>query len=154
MNDFTNEFRDEVKEEVYRQCEIIAQTLEDKIAYRISNYKPHAIYDKGDFLNNLKHLVTADGDIITIEVGSSAPHATYVTSGSQYSFKKPVLPPLLAWVKRKRLSWVDKSGKALTALQMAFMIRNKIYRDGIKERNVFDEVLREELDWIKKKLGV
>jgi hypothetical protein len=72
--------------------------------------------------------------------------------GGKVASWTPIVP-LIAWVERKKLSWCDKKGNKLTAKQMAYMIRNKIKREGIKERNVFQEVLNQELTWIESQIA-
>ena len=53
------------------------------------------------------------------------------------------------WVARKGLDWVDKkTGGQLTIEQMAYMIRGKIKREGVAERNVFAEVIQNQEKWI------
>ena len=114
---------DEVKEDVMRRLEAMAETLEGKIAHRISNYQPHPIYDTGEFLNKLQHSVIDLGDDIVVQIWSDTPHAKYVLGGLVPQWVP--LKPLIAWVERKRLNWVDKQGKKLTAVQMAKIIKLK-----------------------------
>jgi len=141
---------DEVKNDVIRRLEIITETLEGKIAQRISNYSPNPIYHTGEFLNKLTHSVTDENGDFVVRIWSDAPHSNYVLGGKVPSWTP--IKPLIAWVEKKRFSWVDKSGKKLTVKQIAYMIRNKIKREGIRERNVFQEVLEAELAWIESQL--
>jgi hypothetical protein len=145
-----NTLWDEVKTDTMQRLEAIAETLEGKIAQRVSNYSPGAIYHTGEFLNKLTHSVVDDGSDFIVQIWSDAPHSRYVLGGKVPSWTP--IKPLISWVEKKNLSWVDKSGKRLTAIQMAYMIRNKIKRDGITERNVFREVLEDELSWIEQQL--
>lgn len=149
---FSDDVWAEVKGELMTRLEAIAEVLEGKVAKKISHYKPYAIRDTGEFLNRLTHRVKEEKDYITLTVWSDTPHAKYVLGGKVPSYTP--LAPLEAWVIRKRLAWTDKKGNTLTALQMAYMIRNKIKREGIKERNVMQEVIKEEIGWIEKQLGL
>jgi len=142
---------DEVKVEVMERLEAIAEVLEGKIAHRISNYQPYPIYYTGEFLNKLQHNVTEDGNDIVMQIWSHTPHAKFVLGGMVPQWV--ALDPLVKWVERKRLSWVDKQGKKLTAIQMATIIQLKIKRVGVKERNVFREILEEEMSWIEEQLS-
>jgi hypothetical protein len=143
----------ETKEAIIMKLGAIAEYIESKVAHRISNYSPNPIYDKGEFLNKLTHNVRDNGNIVTMLIFSNAPHAKYVVGGSIYGAKRPPLAPIQAWVKRKRLSWTDKKGNKLDDKQMAFMIQANIFKNGIRERNVFQEVLTEQEDWIKKEVA-
>ena len=152
-----NELWEEVKADVMQRLEIIAETIEGKIAHKISNYKPYPIYDTGEFLNKLTHGVTEEDDEIVVRIWSDAKspsgekYAKFILGGRVPS--DTPLKPLVAWVERKKLNWTDKSGKKMTAMQMAYLIRNKIRRVGVKERNVFQEVLNEEISWIESQLN-
>jgi hypothetical protein len=109
------------------------------------------IYDKGDFYNNLGYLVTAEGDGVTLHVGSNVKHEPFVLGGKVPSWTP--LAPLKAWVERKHLSWQDKkTGLDLTVEQIAYLIRGKIKREGIPERNVVAEVIEKRESWIIKQL--
>jgi hypothetical protein len=109
------------------------------------------IYDKGDFYNNLGYLVTVEGDGITLHVGSNVKHESFVLGGKVPSWTP--LAPLKAWVERKHLSWQDKkTGLDLTIEQIAYLIRGKIKREGIPERNVIAEVIEKRESWIIKQL--
>jgi len=151
-----NELWNEVKVDVMQRLEAIAETLEGKIAHRISNYKPYPIYDTGEFLNKLEHSVTEEEGALVARIWSDAKspsgekYTKYILGGKPPHFVP--LKPLVAWVERKKLSWTDKSGKRLTAIQMAYIVQSKIKRVGIKERHVFREVLEEEMSWIEDQL--
>ena len=152
-----NDLWNEVKEKIMHRLEIIAETLEGKIAHKISNYKPYPIYDTGEFLNKLTHGVTEEDNEIVVRIWSDAKspkgekYAKFILGGRVPS--DTPLKPLVAWVERKKLNWTDKSGKKMTAMQMAYLIRNKIRRVGVKERNVFQEVLNDEISWIESQLN-
>jgi len=145
----------------------IIEMLEGKVAERISNYKPRPIYDTGEFLNKLTHSVERRGDMIVCKIWSEAkdpdgkPYAHFVLGGKVPSWTP--IKPLLAWVKRKKLGWdkEEKSGKGKKGnaadlekrqLGIAYAIRAKIHKQGIKERNVFMEVTREEWEWLQEKI--
>jgi hypothetical protein len=109
------------------------------------------IYDKGDFYNNFGYLVTVEGDGITLHVGSNVRHESFVLGGKVSSWTP--LAPLKAWVERKHLSWQDKkTGLDLTVEQIAYLIRGKIKREGIPERNVVAEVIEKRESWIIRQL--
>jgi hypothetical protein len=109
------------------------------------------IYDKGDFYNNMGYLVTVENDGITLHVGSNVKHEPFVLGGKVPSWTP--LAPLKAWVERKHLSWQDKkTGLDLTVEQIAYLIRGKIKREGIPERNVIAEVIEKRESWIIKQL--
>jgi len=105
------------------------------------------IYDRGDFLHATGYEVVSAGNHITLKFGSNVSHAPFVLGGKVPSWT-PVAP-IKAWVERKNLSWVDKkTGNPLTVDAMAWMIVTKIRREGIKARNVFEEVFRKREAWI------
>jgi len=134
----------------------IIEMLEGKIAKRISNYKPRAIWDTGEFLNKLTHSVERHGDAIVCKIWSDAPHAMFVLGGKVPSWTP--IKPLKAWVERKKLGWIkpkDNTPEAIDRanLSMAYAIQRKIKREGIAERNVFAEVTREEWAWLQEKIA-
>jgi len=105
------------------------------------------IKDKGDFLQNTGYAVQFNNSSIDLVVGSNVPHEQYVLGGKVPSWAP--IEPLKAWVERKGLAWVDKkTGKQLSIEQIAYMIQAKIKREGIPERNVFAEVIKNKQQWI------
>lgn len=110
------------------------------------------ILDKRDFYNNAGYLVDTQADGMTLRVGSNVRHEPYVLGGKVPSWTP--IAPLIAWVERKGLAWVDKqSGKALSVQQMAYMIRGKIRREGIAARNVYETVIQNREQWIYKQMS-
>jgi hypothetical protein len=110
------------------------------------------IYDKGDFHGNMGYVVTVEDDGVTLHVGSNVRHEPFVLGGKVPSWTP--LAPLKAWVERKHLAWTDReTGKELTVTQMAYMIRGKIKREGIPERNIYEEILRNREQWILRQLN-
>jgi hypothetical protein len=109
------------------------------------------IKDKGDFLQNSGYAVQFNNASIDLTVGSNVPHEQYVLGGKVPSWTP--IEPLKAWVERKGLAWVDKkTGKQLSVEQIAYMIQAKIKREGIPERNVFAEVIKNKQQWIYNQL--
>jgi len=109
------------------------------------------IYDKGDFYGNLGYILTMEDDGITLHVGSNVKHEPFVLGGKVPSWTP--LAPLKAWIERKHLSWQDKKpGLDLTIEQIAYLIRGKIKREGIAERNVIAEVIEKRESWIIQQL--
>ncbi len=109
------------------------------------------IKDKGDFLQNTGYAIQIGSNSIDLAVGSNVPHEQYVLGGKVPSWTP--IEPLKAWVERKGLAWVDKkTEKQLSIEQMAFMIRSKIKREGIPERNVFAVVIKNKQQWIYNQL--
>lgn len=109
------------------------------------------IYDKGDFYGNLGYLISVENDGLTLRLGANVPHEAFVLGGKVPSWTP--LAPLVAWVERKHLSWVDKkTGLQLTVEQIARLIRGKIRREGIAERNVIAEVIQNRESWIIQQL--
>ncbi len=105
------------------------------------------IKDKGDFYQNTSYAVSFNSSSIDLVVGSNVPHEQYVLGGKVPSWTP--IQPLKDWVARKGLDWVDKkTGKQLTIGQIAYLIRGKIKREGIAERNVFAEVIKNQEKWI------
>jgi hypothetical protein len=105
------------------------------------------IYDKGDFYQGIGYLVKDEGSEMSLFVGSNVKHEPYVLGGKVPSWTP--IQPLIGWVERKQLHWVDKkSGKALTVEQMAHLIQHKIRARGIEARNIFQEVLDNREQWI------
>jgi len=138
-----------VSEDVVLRLERVAYLINDKIAERAIKDN---IRDTGQFADSFTYKIDYDAQGYTLLFWNRARHSNYVLGGSQYWKKLPALKPILAWVERKKLAWVDDDGNKKTALQMAFMIRSKIFRDGLPERNVFQDVVREEMDWIESEL--
>lgn len=109
------------------------------------------IFDKGDFYANAGYIVDNVSDGMVLRVGSNVAHEPYVLGGKVPSWTP--LAPLVAWVERKNLGWLDqKTGKALSVLQMAYLIRGKIKREGIAARNVYQTVLEKREQWIYQQL--
>ncbi len=110
------------------------------------------IVDRGDFYANAGYLVEANATGITLRVGSNVRHEPYVLGGKVPSWTP--IAPLIAWVQRKGLSWVDKkSGAQLKVEQIAYMIRAKIHREGIEARNVYETVIKNRESWIFEQLN-
>ena len=110
------------------------------------------IKDKGDFLQNTGYAIQVGSSSIDLAVGSNISHEQYVLGGKVPSWTP--IEPLKAWVERKGLAWVDKkTGKQLSIEQMAYMIQAKIKREGIPERNVFAEVIKNKQQWIYNQLN-
>jgi hypothetical protein len=98
------------------------------------------------------YVVTVEDDGVTLHVGSNVRHEPFVLGGKVPSWTP--LAPLKAWVERKHLAWTDReTGKELTVTQMAYMIRGKIKREGIPERNIYEEILRNREQWILRQLN-
>ena len=109
------------------------------------------IKDKGDFYQNTSYAVRFNSSSINLIVGSNVPHEQYVLGGKVPSWTP--IQPLKDWVARKGLDWVDKkTGEQLTIEQIAYMIRAKIKREGVPERNVFAEVIRNQEKWVYQQL--
>lgn len=109
------------------------------------------IFYRGDFVHSLDYQVELLPQKLTLTVQSGVQHAPYVLGGKVASWTP--LQPLIEWVEYKRLSWTDKeSGAQLSPTQMAWMIRSKIRREGIPERNVWQGVVKEKEGWIRDEL--
>ncbi len=105
------------------------------------------IKDRGDFYQNTSYAVNFNNSSIDLAVGSNVPHEQYVLGGKVPSWTP--IQPLKDWVARKGLDWVDKiTGEQLTIENIAYMIRAKIKRQGVPERNVFAEVIHNQEKWI------
>ncbi len=105
------------------------------------------IKDRGDFYQNTSYAVSFNSSSIDLIVGSNVPHEQYVLGGKVPSLTP--IQPLKDWVARKGLDWVDKkTGEQLTIENIAYMIRAKIKREGVPERNVFAEVIQNQEKWI------
>jgi len=156
-SDNLDSFWNEVKGDVIIRLEAIIEALEGKIADRISHYKPYPIYATGEFLDKLTHSVTEENGSLIARIWSDAhspegeKYAKYVLGGRVPS--DTPIKPLIAWVERKKLAWFDRAGNKLTAEQIAYIVREKIRRVGVKERNVFQEVLKEQMNWIESELN-
>lgn len=110
------------------------------------------IYDKGDFYQALSYLVSTDSLGLLLRVGSRVPHEPYVLGGKVPSWTP--IAPLIAWVQRKNLAWVDReSGAPLSVSQMAHMIQAAISQRGIPARNVFQTVIDNRAKWIYDQLN-
>lgn len=107
--------------------------------------------DRGDFLHATGYEVVRTGNYITLRFGSNVSHAPFVLGGKIPSWTP--LAPIKSWVERKGLSWVNNdTGKSMTVDQMAWAIIHNIRKEGIKARNVFEEVFRNREQWIYKTL--
>lgn len=110
------------------------------------------IYDRGDFLANLGYQVRPEADGLTLVAGSNVRHEPYVLGGKVPSWTP--LAPLIGWVERKNLHWVDrKSGEPLTVEQIARRIQFAIHARGIAPRNVFATVIDNREAWIYQQLN-
>lgn len=116
-------------------------------------YTDRYIYDLGNFWNAMTYVVTQEGeDTLVLRVGSNVKHEPFVLGGKVPSWTP--IAPLIAWVQRKNLAWVDKeTGQPLSVETMAYMIRSAIKRRGIRPRNVYQEVIKNQEEWIYKELS-
>lgn len=109
------------------------------------------IFDKGDFYANAFYIVDTVSDGMVLRVGSNVKHEQYVLGGKVPSGTP--MAPLIAWVERKKLAWVDKkSGESLKVEQIAKLIFWKIKHHGIAARNVYQTVLDKREQWIYQQL--
>lgn len=109
------------------------------------------IRDRGDFIQAMGYLVQRQSDGIGLIVGSNVPHEPYVLGGKVPSWTP--FEPIKGWVERKGLAWTDeKSGRAYTVAQMAWMIIHAIRKRGIPARNVFKTVIENRQKWIFEQL--
>lgn len=109
------------------------------------------IRDRGDFIDSINYIVRSLPDGFLLNVGSRVRHAQYVLGGKVPSWTP--IAPLISWVERKGISWVDrKTGKLLSVEQMAYAIRGKIKREGIPARNIFKTVINELDSWITEQI--
>lgn len=156
MAEHENMEPDELMIEIYRalwaaleqKVHLIGSVLDADSRREIQAEK---IYDKGDFYGNTGYVVQTVGDTLVLRIGSNVRHEPFVLGGKVPSWTP--IAPLIGWVGRKQLSWVDKrSGKALSIEQMAYMIRAKIKREGIEPRNVFATVVANREEWISQQI--
>lgn len=153
--DAFNEIFEQLKGRVILKMERLGEFLEGKIAEEISNIP---IYDKGNFLNKLTHGVTHTQKTVSLRIWSSAKHAKFVLGGKVPSGVPKA--PIKEWVVRKiskspsfaRKFSDPKTGKRLPVDSIVFLIMRKIRREGIKERNVFQNVVKEYLNYIEREL--
>lgn len=144
MDDIYRALMSELEGVVYRIGSVIDRDARKEILRQ-------KIYDKGDFYDNAGYLVRPIEDGYVLHVGSNVRHEPFVLGGKVPSWTP--IKPLIDWVARKSLSWVDKkSGKRLTIEQMAYMIRWKIKEVGIEPRNVYEEIIKNKEEWIYEQL--
>lgn len=154
-DDIYSEVIQQLRGKILLKMEGLGEFLEGKIAEEISQIP---IYDKGNFLNKLTHGVTSNKSSVTLRIWSSAKHAKFVLGGKVPSAVPKA--PIKAWVKRKlskspsfaRKFSDPKTGKTLPVDSIVFLIMRKIRREGIKERNVFQSVVKEYLNYIEREL--
>ena len=107
-----------------------------------------------DFYEGIDAIVEASQKMISLILGSDVAHEPYVLGGKAPSWTP--IKPLIAWVEKKALSWVDKeTNEPLSVKQMAYMIRAKIKREGShwsEGRNIFKMVFEKREEWIYKEL--
>ena len=109
------------------------------------------IYAFGDFERNIKPVVSGNLSAgMRLQVGSNVAHEPYVLGGKQPSWTPFV--PILAWVEKKGLEWVDKRKKVMTAEQIAWTIIHFIKREGIPARNIFAEILTDRKSYVMNRL--
>ncbi len=115
-------------------------------------YSDRYIYDRGDFYNAMSYVVTQEGqDTVVLRVGSNVKHEPFVLGGKVPSWTP--IAPLISWVQRKGLAWVDKeTGELLPVKTIAYMIRAAIKQRGIEPRNVYQTVIKNREEWIHKQL--
>lgn len=101
----------------------------------------------GNFQDKIDSVLKETKKKFVLSVGSKVEYEPFILGGKKPSWTP--IEPLKRWVETKKLSWVDKkTEKKLTVDQMAYMIRGKIKREGIPERNIFAEVLKNRESWI------
>ncbi|MDD3535171.1 MAG: hypothetical protein PHC50_03380 [Candidatus Cloacimonetes bacterium] len=109
------------------------------------------IRDLGDYIDSFHYIVSPLPDGFLLHVGSHVHHAPFIEGGKVPSWTP--LAPLIAWVERKQLAWTDKkSGKLLSVVQMACLIRAKIKREGIPARDVFKATIDDLDAWITQQI--
>ena len=120
-----------------------------KAGYLLANN--YNIRATGDFMDKIGYAVNKEGNVWGLNIGSNVKYEPYILGGKQPSWTP--LEPLKAWVEQKGLSWADKkTGKELSITQMAYMVRNKIKREGVKERNIVQEVYQTHEAFIYQKI--
>ncbi len=133
-----------VEDAIRRRLELIGVALDGKAR---TLARDEQIRDKGDFIAHMGYSIRKDSKGFLLQIGSNAAHADYVLGGKVPS--PTPLKPLISWVERKKLSWVDKkTKKELTVKQIARLVQHKIYKKGIKARNIYAEVLKNQESWI------
>ncbi len=147
MDDLMNEIYRAIHASVIQRAHLIGNVLVAKSKQKILD---DGIMDKGDFYRNAEYRVIRKGNEINLHVGSNVAHEPYVLGGKVPSWTP--LEPLKSWIERKDLGWKHESGKHkgedMTIEEMAYLIRGKIKREGIEERNVFAEVIKNAQEWI------
>jgi hypothetical protein len=144
------EFWQKIHNEIVKALNEIGSTIIGKSKQMILDRE---IYARGDFYRNSEYV--QKGNLragYSVQFGSNVKHEPYVLGGKEPSWTP--LEPLKAWVERKGLNWTDKkTGTALTTEQMARLIRGKIKREGIPARNVFAEILNDNVGYVRERLA-
>lgn len=103
--------------------------------------KARAFKDTGAFHDNLDYQVSIKPRGVEIAFIARAKHSPFVLGGKVPSYTP--IAPLVAWVERKKLAWLDKKGKPMSSKSMAFIISRKHHSKGIEARNVIQEAFDE-----------
>lgn len=119
--------------------------------YSVLEAQRKKIRAKGDFIRNMDHEVVQEGNYLGLKLGSNVEHAQYVLGGKVPSWTP--LEPLIEWVKTRRIVWYDENDKKMKPKQMAYLIRGKIKREGIQERNIPAQIIEKRKTWIEKQLN-
>ena len=152
-NGTTEELMAEIYRAIYKALEskmhLIGSVIDRDARREILEQK---IYDKGDFYKNAGYTVESDRAEMTLSVGSNVKHEPFVLGGKVPSGMP--IEPLIEWVERKKLAWVDKkSGEQLKVEQIAKLIWWKIKKKGIAGRNVYETVIQNREQWIFEQLN-
>lgn len=154
IKEINEEIRQAVINSFILKLEKIGTFLEGKIAEEIARIP---IYDKGDFANKLTYNVRPTKSTITLKIFSESKHAKYVLGGKVPSWTPKA--PLVSWVKRKiskspsfARKFSTKSGELMPIDSIVYLIRSKIRREGIKERNVIQDTVKKYIDYVNNEL--
>ncbi len=150
MNEITAEIYRAILTALESRLHLIGSVVTADARRDTMNYQPYPIYDKGDFYQALGYVLTRQPDGLTLNVGSNVKHEPFVLGGKVPSWTP--IAPLKAWVERKNLAWVDKTGAPMSVDSMAYAIQHAIRARGIPARNVHAEVLAKREQWIYSQL--
>lgn len=130
----------------------LGQFIIAQMNFVLENYQPYPV--KGSDLQrsfdyklvqarNEKGQFTGFGEGASVEILSNY-YATFLDKGRRPNVKKVPIMILIKWIKKKGIRFNDKkTGRFLSHNTMAYMIRNSIYRNGIKGRNFIEPAFKE-----------
>lgn len=91
----------------------------------------------GNLIGSVKTYVKYNDDNYEVWFDANE-YYKYIEQGARWKDKRPPIAPILEWVKAKRIMPQPRNGKLPTQKQLAYAIRESIYKHGIIKDKGYD----------------